>query len=516
MLASALGMFLLSPVFGIIAIAIKHDSPGPVFYHGRRAGQHGREFFIHKFRTMYERKESYVGPRITAEDDPRITRFGRWLRNTKLNELPQLWNVLKGEMSLVGPRPEDPGIVATWQDEVRHEILSVRPGITSPASVLFRNEEAMLGSSNVMSTYLDDILPSKLRLDQLYVRHRSFWLDMDVLLWTFLVLIPRLGSRQPPEERLFWGPISRLARRYISWFMIDALTALFAIGVTGLVWRSFGPLNVGWPVSAISAVGYAILFSIICAVMGVQRIEWPKAAARDALDLVFPSFVATAAALLVDHFLNLFPPAMMGIASALSFIGFVLTRYRSRLVTGLLARIVRRRGGIRAVGERVLILGGGEAGQFAAWMIENSRESHSFFAVGFVDDDLYMQGARIRGLAVLGKREDIPALVKKHDVGIIVFAIHKIGKDDRQRLLKICRQTLAHVVMLPDFMEKMRIAAALNGDGVGKEEGEAFSQAEITAIQVDAWLQELEIHAQFGRVDEVINKIQTLRERIRV
>src|SRR4030042_6338557 len=162
-------------------------------------GRGGKPFKILKFRTMHERPASYTGLRITAQDDPRITSLGRWLRDSKLNELPQFWNVVKGDMSLVGPRPEDPDIAAQWSDDLRSEILSVRPGVTSPASVIYRNEERLLNGSQVMDTYLEDILPSKLRLDQLYVRHRSFWGDLDVLFWTALVLVPRIGPRQTPE-----------------------------------------------------------------------------------------------------------------------------------------------------------------------------------------------------------------------------------------------------------------------------------------------------------------------------
>ena len=102
---SLLALILLSPIFLWIALRIKRDSPGPVFYRGPRLGKDGREFYILKFRTMHENPESYQGPRVTAQDDPRITRFGAWLRDTKLNEFPQFWNVLIGEMSLVGPRP---------------------------------------------------------------------------------------------------------------------------------------------------------------------------------------------------------------------------------------------------------------------------------------------------------------------------------------------------------------------------------------------------------------------------
>ena len=144
LIIASLGLLFLSPIFVLIGYLIKRDSPGPIIYRGLRTAKGGGKFQILKFRTMYETPESYNGPKITTEEDPRITPFGRWLRISKLNELPQLWNVIRGEMSLVGPRPEDPTITSDWPDRVREEILSVRPGVTSPASVLYFDEEALL------------------------------------------------------------------------------------------------------------------------------------------------------------------------------------------------------------------------------------------------------------------------------------------------------------------------------------------------------------------------------------
>ncbi len=188
---SAVGLLLLAPFFAFIAWRIRRDSPGPVFYHGVRMGRQGKIFRILKFRTMREPGHGETTPRITARDDPRVTTFGRWLRDSKVNELPQLWNVLKGEMSLVGPRPEDPQIAKNWPAEAAGEILSLRPGVTSPASVLYHDEETMLDSARLMDTYLGEILPGKLRLDQLYVRHHSFWGDLDIIFWTLMVMIPQ-------------------------------------------------------------------------------------------------------------------------------------------------------------------------------------------------------------------------------------------------------------------------------------------------------------------------------------
>ena len=160
-LASGFGLLFLSPFFLLVAIILRRDSPGPIFYRGSRAGKNGSEFGIYKFRTMYEHPASYEGPCVTSSDDGRITPFGRWLRDTKINELPQLWNVLVGEMSLVGPRPEDFKIASEWPEDIRNEILSVRPGVTSPASIIFREEEKLLSSNNLMEDYLKKILPSK-------------------------------------------------------------------------------------------------------------------------------------------------------------------------------------------------------------------------------------------------------------------------------------------------------------------------------------------------------------------
>src|SRR5258706_16430552 len=126
---SLLGIVLLSPFLTAIAILIKRESPGPVIYGGTRAGKGNRPFRIWKFRTMYEVPDSYYGPAVTATGDKRITPLGHWLRDTKINELPQLWNVLIGEMSFVGPRPEDWKIAQDWPEEAQGEILSVRPAI---------------------------------------------------------------------------------------------------------------------------------------------------------------------------------------------------------------------------------------------------------------------------------------------------------------------------------------------------------------------------------------------------
>ncbi|ALG69178.1 sugar transferase [Beggiatoa leptomitoformis] len=178
-------ILLLSPVFICIAVWIKADSRGAVFFLQTRVGQHGRLFKIFKFRTMYPN----TGLKITATTDKRITRAGAFLRRYKLDELPQLFNVLVGDMSLVGPRPEVPEYVAYYSPMVKTEVLSVPCGITDYASILFRHEgELLAAAKNPEQEYIEKILPIKLAYQQQYVRERTLWLDIKLILRTLRVL----------------------------------------------------------------------------------------------------------------------------------------------------------------------------------------------------------------------------------------------------------------------------------------------------------------------------------------
>jgi lipopolysaccharide/colanic/teichoic acid biosynthesis glycosyltransferase len=180
-------LLLLSPLLLVLALLVRLTSPGPVLHRGLRIGREGVPFAVYKFRTMIP-GAAQVGPGITRSGDSRITSVGRFLRRTKLDELPQLFNVLKGEMSLVGPRPEDPRYVAVYTSEQRR-LLSVRPGITSAASIRFRHEERLLaGASDWERTYMETVLPEKLRIDMNYLETRSFITDLRLLGETALAL----------------------------------------------------------------------------------------------------------------------------------------------------------------------------------------------------------------------------------------------------------------------------------------------------------------------------------------
>ncbi len=508
---SGLGLLFLAPFFLLIAMIIKRDSSDPVFYRGPRLGMGDKLFKILKFRTMREEAASYDGPRVTAEDDPRITLLGKWLRDSKINELPQLWNVFVGEMSLVGPRPEDPLLMDSWSPDVRAEVLSVRPGITSPASVLFRDEEKMLSAGSLMDTYLGEILPSKLRLDQLYVRHHSFLLDLDVIFWTFLVVVvPSLREHKPPEDTLFWGPISRIGRRYINWFFIDTVTTLIAFGIAGVVWRLLvAPLDLGLLKAILISFGFSVLFSSIAALMGVQKIAWSSASIGEALELIPPLMAAFIVALAINSQVNFLHYGIILDATVLAFSGYILTRYSKRIMPALYARLIAMRKDSLLVGERVLIVGAGDTGQFAAWRLKHTRESANFQVVGFVDDDMFRQGSRLNGFTVLGKRKDIAALVEKHDIGVIIFAIHNISSIERAALLKTCRSTSARVISWPDTVRLIQAKPYLTTTSATSIKTQP-SQYTNSSLML-RWLDVLEADLGEGDFAQVMEDIYAMR-----
>jgi lipopolysaccharide/colanic/teichoic acid biosynthesis glycosyltransferase len=185
--AALAGLLLLAPLFALAALWIKFDSPGPVFFRQQRVGRHGKPFSIFKFRTMTAAPAETL--QLTVGRDSRITGAGQFLRHYKLDELPQLLNVLQGTMSLVGPRPEVPRYVACYPPEVRAIVLSVAPGITDWASILYREESDILGrAADPELAYRETILPAKLDYYVRYVRERSFWADLRIIFSTLAAI----------------------------------------------------------------------------------------------------------------------------------------------------------------------------------------------------------------------------------------------------------------------------------------------------------------------------------------
>jgi lipopolysaccharide/colanic/teichoic acid biosynthesis glycosyltransferase len=175
------------PIVLCVALAIVVDSRGGVFYRCPRVGRNGRPMWMLKFRKMHR---DASGAPLTVADDQRFTRTGRVLARTKLDEVPQLWNVLRGEMSLVGPRPEDSGFVERFRDEYA-EILVVKPGITGLSQLAFAKESEIIDADNPVEDYLSRLLPQKVALDRFYAQHRSLLMDVKIICWTGVAVILR-------------------------------------------------------------------------------------------------------------------------------------------------------------------------------------------------------------------------------------------------------------------------------------------------------------------------------------
>jgi lipopolysaccharide/colanic/teichoic acid biosynthesis glycosyltransferase len=173
-------LVVFAPFILVIAVAIKADSPGPVLYRCRRVGSRGREFWMLKFRKMHDRAR---GPALTVSEDTRLTPVGRFLARSKIDEIPQLWNVLRGQMSFVGPRPEDPGFVELRRADF-DVILQAKPGITGLSQLAFARESELLDPADRLGDYLQRFLPQKIALDRKYVARRTIWSDLRILAWT--------------------------------------------------------------------------------------------------------------------------------------------------------------------------------------------------------------------------------------------------------------------------------------------------------------------------------------------
>ncbi|MEA3326928.1 MAG: sugar transferase [Chloroflexota bacterium] len=458
-IASALSLIILSPFFALLALRIKHDSEGPVFYHAKRIGRNGKPFKMLKFRTMYETPASYNGPSLTSNNDNRITDFGQWLRDTKVNELPQLWNVLIGEMSLVGPRPEVLDFINKWPDDLRDKVLSVRPGMTSPASIIYRDEEKQLDGINFLDDYLKNIMPDKLRLDLLYVDTYSFAADLDVIFMTLIAILPLLRKVRFKEGRIFSGPLYGFFSHHLTWFLSDFLVTFFSVGVAGFVWRATQVINLGFLKSFILAFVIALIFSIISTFFGLHRIVWRYASPVLVIDVAL-SIILTALIIILGNRLLykiiILPFDFILNYSLLMIIGLIGIRYRERLVTGVANRWINLRRNKKSLGERVLVVGAGAGGELAVWLLHKSEYSSAFSIAGYVDDDYRKQNAQMAGYPILGTTKDIPNLVQEHHIGLILFSISKISQSNRDRILSLCQQTGARVIVIPDLIEILK------------------------------------------------------------
>ncbi len=448
--AAAAGLVILSPILLALALAVKLDSPGPVFHRGERVGLGGRKFRIFKFRTMVVGADA-IGPAVTTRDDARVTRVGGFLRRTKLDELPQLINVLRGEMSFVGPRPESPRYVALYTNEQRR-VLDVRPGITSPASVAFADEEEYIDPQRADHVYTSRVMPAKLAIELDYLESRSALTDLLVVLRTIAYV-----TRGGPRRRR----IVVLIRRWVPWGVIDALCVVVAFYIAYLLRFVENPVvalraNLAPVTSAVAPA--ALVFVLSNHLYRLNSRVWRYATAADVLPIMASAITSTLVVVAGDIVLarghqRALPIGVVLLGGVISCGGFVVARYRWRLLLTLVSSRRAQRG-VQA--KRVLVFGAGDTGQLVAWRLLTHRGEERYEVVGFLDDNPEKLGMKVHGLNVLGSRDDLVAIVDELDVDLIILAMSHVAGDDVRDILAIAERTPAQVKIAPALNEWMQ------------------------------------------------------------
>jgi FlaA1/EpsC-like NDP-sugar epimerase len=346
--------------------------------------------------------------------------------------------------------------------DVRREVLSVRPGITSPASILYHDEEELLSATNLMNDYLKNILPDKIRLDRLYIRNRSFLVDLDTIFWTIAILLPRIVKSRISESYIFSGPLTRLVSRHLSWFFSDLVVSFGAAITSSLLWRIQEPLNWGIQPLIVFTLLLAFLFGGINSLAGLNQIVWSEALTEDGIWLALSAGFVTVFTCILNYLQSQYellpypalPMTMIFTIGLMSSIGFVVTRYRLRLLTGFASGWVSRRLGRAKVAERVLIVGSGEGYQTANWLLKRGDASRLISIVGVVDDEKpAMLGMRLKGNRMLGVSTDLEYLIEKLDVGVVLLAVPNASMDFIKKIENICTDQGARLVMLTDLLE---------------------------------------------------------------
>lgn len=449
---SLISLIILSPLFLIIAVAIKLDSRGPVFYRGERLGKDAVPFRIFKFRTMVV-DASLRGGRLTHRDDPRVTRVGRFLRRTKLDEVPQFIDVLRGEMSMVGPRPEDPRYLPHYSMRQR-KVLSVRPGITSIASIRYRREEEILSPADWEKVYVESILPAKLDIELKYLSSRSFGQDLLILLAT-----PFSIFRDTPGVSLVGQGVHRselwLEDR-VSWVLID-ITLIIVSYVLAIAVRSINA-TLNYPEIYFSALAGVIVYLIANYAFGIYHRFWRYASGQELAVVLMSVTCATLVLTFIDSLLSerVLPLGAIWLGGFFTFIMLGAARYRRRLGRGVRQMVENLFGFFSGSGARVLIVGAGEEGQLIAWRIQNQMAGRPYHVVGLVDDDRKKHGMRIHNIQVYGDRTAIPELVVRLYIDLILIAIPPQKVSEPRDLLAICRRTSAQVKVLPGFFDWLK------------------------------------------------------------
>lgn len=423
---AALGLILTAPLLALISVLIKLDSQGPVIFRQVRVGQGFRPFAIQKFRTMAVNVPGACLP-LTVGQDPRITRIGQILRKFKLDELPQLFNVLVGDMSFVGPRPEVPRYVERSRSEF-FEVLTVRPGITDLASLKYIDEAALLAySSNPEEEYQFKVLPEKLRLAKLYIRHMSLRFDLAIVLQTLLHIarlpvvvftLPELKSTVEPPVTSPWTSLSCFIMRWRKPIIVvlDVILIILA-NYFAFVLRYDGSIPEG-EIQIFEQTVFALVAirGVAFALFGLNEGLWRYTSIWDLQNIIGGVLTSTVVFYGWVHWvmdIYSYPRSIFAI-DAILLVG-LLAGVR------LSSRVLRDRP-IFQKKRKVFIVGAGDAGERVVREMK-TRPVFNCQPIGFVDENVGLLNQRIHGVRVLGTVQDLPKLVEGLKPEVVVVAV---------------------------------------------------------------------------------------------
>jgi FlaA1/EpsC-like NDP-sugar epimerase/lipopolysaccharide/colanic/teichoic acid biosynthesis glycosyltransferase len=420
------------PLFTILALAILFESGRPVLYRQWRVGRNFKKFKLYKFRSMTAGSQ---GASITTANDRRITKLGRILRLTKLDELPQFWNVLSGDMSLVGPRPEVSEYVELFRERYKH-VLTLRPGITDLASVQFRDEERVLATAtDPLREYVERILPTKLDRAEEYIKRRSLWLDLSILYQTAVATL-RVPGNSPEQmiaralthfERMHW------LHRPLVWF---AQIAIFGACGTGAFLLRFDFEIPRWE-SDHFAWALSVWLSVKPIIFRLARLDrcwWRFVSVRDIIGIALGNLFASAATAVPIRLLAPpgFPRSIFVLDFVLCFLAVAGLRVMIRMALETAAL-----GSKIGPTKRTLIYGAGGAGIALLQEIRRNR-CLSYAVVGFVDDNPQKLGRSIHGARVLGDGAQLAMLATRHAIEMVLIAIPSASGIEMTQILHHC------------------------------------------------------------------------------
>ncbi len=418
-----LGLIFASPVMGLLSLLIKVESPGPAFFKHLRVGIDGSTFWMYKFRKMPHKIDS--GPKISPKHDLRLTKVGKVIERLKLDEIPQLINIFKGEMSFVGPRPEIPEIVELYSERER-KVLSVKPGLVGPNQIIWRNEKNLIPADveDVEAYYIKEILPQKLERDIKYAETQSFIKDLKYFTHAFLVTVF--------EPMKLIHLIRR--KREISKLLIDISLSMIAFFFALLVKNDFQPAAID--ITEIGVLFIIISFwQVVCYIFfSIYLHLWKYFGTRDLIAIMKSITLAAALSTMTIMFFQIPWMSISIILLNAIFTASFLVCFRM-----ISSRFKRSRFKHHSTAqENILIYGANMEGElFARRILANLGPRVE--PVGFLDHHDHMRGKKIHGFSVLGTAIDLPLLKNVHDIEAVYIATEKQANGDLSQLLDICK-----------------------------------------------------------------------------